>query len=63
MAEFVKNILIFLRFLFFKEFFQAFLTTKILISSFYSFPKGSSPRDIGLARGILNQLFRAGFSA
>jgi hypothetical protein len=57
---FVKNILVFLRLLFFEEFSKAFLITKIVISSFYSFPNGSSPWDIGLAIGILNELFRPG---
>ena len=48
----------FLRLLFFKEFSQAFLITKIVIFSFYSFPNGSSLWDVGLAIGILNKLFR-----
>jgi hypothetical protein len=62
-AEFVKNNLVFLRLLFFKEFFQAFLIAKIVISSFYSFPNSCPPWDIGLAIGILNELFRPGLLA
>jgi hypothetical protein len=47
--------LILLRLLFFKKFPQAFLTAKIIMSTVYSFPNGSSLRNIGLATGVLNK--------
>jgi len=33
------------------------------MSSLYSFPNGSSLRDIGFAIGVLNEFFRLRFSA
>jgi hypothetical protein len=49
---------LFLRLLFFKKFFQAFLRTKIIVFPFDSLPKGGSLRNIGLARRVLNKFFR-----
>jgi hypothetical protein len=46
---------LFLSFLFFKKFSQAFLSAKIVISPFHSLPNGCLPKDIGLAIGVLNK--------
>jgi hypothetical protein len=46
-----------LRLLLIKEFRHTFLTAEIIVSSFYPFSNGSSPRDIGLAIGILDKFF------
>jgi hypothetical protein len=54
---------VFLRLPFLKKFSQAFLTAKIIVSTVYSFPNGSSLRDIGLAIRVLNKFLWLRFPA